>query len=155
VDRIGPFTIGLGGRGATPLSGEDADYFQRLMAHGARGYFIPDLVIHHYIPPERLTKRYHRRWVFYNGLCRGRIDRLRPEKVVHLLGVPRYLFGAAARSAAAALYYAWRREIDPEQIFTYELQLWDLLGFLCGRHLSRPLAPPTPTSEPPVYIGQT
>jgi glycosyltransferase involved in cell wall biosynthesis len=139
VERVGPFTIGLGKMGSKPFMGDDADYFERLMATGARGYYIPDLAIYHYVPPERLTKRYHRRWCFFRAISLGRMDRMRPEKVTYLLGVPRYLFGNAARGLVGIVGSWWQRRPNPEQTFTHELRLWDLAGFLYGKHVSRSL----------------
>jgi hypothetical protein len=146
LERVGPFTIGLGKLGSVPYMGDDSEFFERLMATRARGFYIPDLVIYHYVPPERLTKRYHRRWCFFRGVSLGRLDRARPQKVVYLLGVPRYLFGRAAR-AAAALLRELRRDRDPERIFTHELRLWDLAGFLYGKHVARPLVPQTAAGQ--------
>lgn len=85
------------------LSCEDEDVHRRLVAAGARGQYRPDLVIRHYIPPERLTKRYHRRWYFWHGVSSGVLDRDSHQLVPYALGVPRYRLGAVVRHAAAYL----------------------------------------------------
>ena len=55
---VGWFHPLLGRVGAHVGSGcEDVDFFERLQRSGARGLYVPDLIIYHYIPPHRLTKR--------------------------------------------------------------------------------------------------
>ncbi len=81
------------------LSCEDEDVHKRLVAAGARGQYRPGLVIHHYIPPERLVKRYHRRWSFWHGVSSGVLDRDSHHPVPYALGLPRYRLGRIARGA--------------------------------------------------------
>ncbi len=133
IERVGPFDASLGRSGRRLTSGEDADYHERLMAIGAVGYYLPSLVIYHYVPPERLTKRYHRRWCFYRGISLAHLERARPQPVVHVLGIPRYLVGNAVRGLAGLARSVTRRGANPERAFSSELQLWDLAGFAYGR----------------------
>jgi glucosyl-dolichyl phosphate glucuronosyltransferase len=137
VDAIGSFNTNLGRIGRQLTAGEDADYYQRLLASGARGLYVPRLIIYHHIPKERVTKRYHRRWCFYRGISLAQLDRERPEPVPHLCGVPRYLFGNAGRSTLNLARELCRRRRDPERIFSSELPLWDLAGFAYGKWFVR------------------
>jgi hypothetical protein len=100
---------------------------------GARGYYRPDLIIHHYVPPERLTKRYFRRWCFWRGVSQGVLDRRRPAPVPYVLGVPRYRVGAAVR-ATIDLGRALLGGRDPARTFQSELAWWDLAGLVYGKH---------------------
>jgi GT2 family glycosyltransferase len=133
VRRVGPFNPMLGRIGNKPTVGEDADYHERLVAAGARGLYLPQLVIYHYVPPERLTKSYFRQWVFYHGVSVAHINRLRPQRVKHVLGVPRYLIGNAVRGARGVITSLLSRRGDAETRFTHELAIWDLWGFVYGR----------------------
>src|SRR5262249_29880124 len=137
IDRVGGFNPALGRVGARLTAGEDADFHQRLLDAGARGYYIPRLVIYHYIPPERLTKRYHRRWCFYRAMAVAQLGRMRPQPVPHLLGIPRYLFGNAARGLVDLIRALARRPRDAERLFSSELPLWDLAGSIVGRYFAR------------------
>jgi len=110
--------------------------FNRLLAAGANGFYRPDLVILHYVPPDRLTKRYFRRWSFWHGVSLGVLDRRQPAPVPYLLGVPRYMFGVAVRSALDAARRVFRRG-EPAQTFKNELAWWDLIGFAYGKHVYR------------------
>jgi glycosyltransferase involved in cell wall biosynthesis len=141
-ERLGPFDADLGRKGDRLTAGEDADFHDRLIANGARGFYTPALAIYHYIPPDRLTKRYHRRWCLFRGSSVAHIDSVRPQPVAYALGVPRYMFGTAARSLLYIARHGWRRDASPEAIFTHELALWDLLGFMYGKYFNRA---PTPS----------
>lgn len=137
LDQSGPYSVDLGRTpGGRLLSCEDEDMFARLLAIGARGFYRPDLVIHHYVPPERLTKRYFRRWCFWRGVSLGVLDGRRPAPVRYLLGVPRYLFGVAIRGAIETVRpLSGRRE--RARTFQNELAWWDLAGFIYGKHFYR------------------
>jgi len=107
--------------------------FARLLSVGARGFYRPDLIIHHYVAPERLTKRYYRRWCFWRGVSLGLLDRKRPAKVRYLLGVPRYMVGCAVRGTIDSIGpFLSRRE--PARTFKNELAWWDVAGFVYGKH---------------------
>jgi glycosyltransferase involved in cell wall biosynthesis len=137
LDRVGPYATDLG---RTPdgrlLACEDQDMFDRLLAIGARGFYRPDLVILHYVPPERLTKRYFRRWAFWRGVSLGVLDRRRPDAVAYLLGVPRYMFGMALRGTIDTVLRIFGRW-EPAHTFKNELAWWDLAGFIYGKHIYR------------------
>jgi glucosyl-dolichyl phosphate glucuronosyltransferase len=134
LDRVGPYSGDLGRTpGGRLLSCEDEDMFARLLAIEARGFYRPDLIIHHYVSPERLTKRYFRRWCFWRGVSQGTIDRRRPADVPYLLGVPRYMIGAAVRGAIETVRSLFGRR-DPARTFKNELAWWDLSGFVYGKH---------------------
>lgn len=134
LERVGPYSGDLGRTpGGRLLSCEDEEMFGRLLALGARGFYRPDLIIHHYVAPERLTKRYFRRWCFWRGVSQGTIDRRRPADVPYLLGVPRYMIGTAIRGIFDTLRALVRRP-EPARIFRNELAWWDLAGFVYGKH---------------------
>jgi GT2 family glycosyltransferase len=147
VEKVGPFDPGLGRRGERLTTGEDADYHERLIASGAHGFYIPSLVIYHYIPPARMTKRYHRRWCFFRGISLAQIDRTRPQSVAYVLGIPRYMIGNAARGLLYIVRHAWRRGRDSEQVFTHELPIWDLAGFVYGKCFRRANMPGDATAS--------
>jgi glucosyl-dolichyl phosphate glucuronosyltransferase len=136
LSKVGPYPTTLGRTRSRLLSGEDDEMYQRLRTVGARGKCLPHLVIYHYIPPERLTKRYHRSWCFWHGVSMAVVDRDRRQPVPYVAGIPRYLFGQAARRlwrVATARF----RGATPAQRFSDELAAWDLLGFAYGKWFRR------------------
>lgn len=135
IERAGPYATHLGRIGNGLLASEDEDMYERLLGAGARGLYIPDLIIYHFIPPERMTRRYYRRWAFWRAVSQGMLDRDRPANVAYLTGIPRHLFGSAARAAlrttTAALPGGGAKD------FTDQLEVCTLAGFFYGKHLYR------------------
>ena len=135
LEEVGYYSPSLGPRPeARLLSGEDEDLYGRLLRAGAYGLYLPRLRIVHYVPPQRLTKKYYRRWSFWHGVSRSVIDATSPSKVARVGRVPRYLYGTAGRAvlrAAASLFS------DRSQQFANELELWHLAGFVYGSYWYR------------------
>jgi len=142
LDRVGRYSVDLGRTpGGRLLSCEDEDMYTRLLEIGARGFYRPDLIINHYVPPERLTKGYFRRWCFWHGVSQGVLHKRRPAPVAQVLGVPRYVIGLAVRGTIETARSLFRRR-DPARIFKTELDWLEVAGFTYGRHLYRTPPPP-------------
>ena len=131
LERVGPYSTALGRSGTRLLSCEDEDMYQRLMAAGARGLYLPQLIVYHFIPRERLTKRYHRSWCFWQSVSSAVLDRIRPQPIPYVMGVPRYFYGRALRGMFGLA------DRDSEARFSNELSLWELAGFFYGKHFYR------------------
>ena len=132
-DRVGTYSTRLGRSGKGLLSEEDAEFCRRLESASIRGMYVPDLAIRHYIAPERLTRRYHRRWVYWRAVSQGVLDRELQEPVPYLFGIPRY---KVARSLRCTLAYPVHLLLNrnPGIAFADELAVWDLFGFIYGKH---------------------
>jgi len=130
--QIGGYAPALGRTNKGLLSAEDDEFYRRLLRNGILGRNVPDLVIHHFIPPERLTKKYHRRWCFWHAVSQAVLDRTDPRQVAYFAGVPRYLIGDVVRG----LYQMPLNLITgkPGAAFANELSFWDLTGFFYGKH---------------------
>jgi glycosyltransferase involved in cell wall biosynthesis len=135
LQRVGPYSTALGRSGKRLLSCEDEDMYQRLRAAGARGLYLPQLIVYHFIPRERLTKRYHRSWCFWQSVSFAVMDRIRPQPTPYVWGVPRYFYGRAFRGM---LQLANVLNREPGSRFSNELPLWELVGFFYGKHFYRP-----------------
>ena len=135
LEKVGPYSTSLGRSGNRLLSCEDEEMYERLLGAGARGMYVPELIIYHFVPTERLTKRYHRAWCFWQSVSSAVLDRLRPQSTAYVLGVPRYFYGRALRGMFQ-LVNIWNRE--PASRFSNELSLWELAGFFYGKHFYRP-----------------
>jgi glucosyl-dolichyl phosphate glucuronosyltransferase len=111
VDRVGGFDPELGRRGDSLLGQEQAEFFCRSRAAGARGLYEPAMALHHHVPATRLTKEYFRRWWFWKGLSKSRIERRHPitelgldlTRVPTVAGVPRFMIGSAVRDVTGWL----------------------------------------------------
>ena len=137
VRLAGEFLPALGPRPDRRLmSGEDEDFYGRLLSAGAHGLYVPNLKIYHYVPPERLTKHYYRRWCFWNGVSRSVIELQRPSSAIRVGKVPRYLYGTAVRGLLR-IVCSLRGPLDPASRFAAELAVWHLLGFVYGSYFRR------------------
>jgi len=132
--KVGLYSPDLGRTGTRELADEDTDMYLRLLAAGAKGMYVPELIVHHYIHPSRLTKSYFRRWHFWRGVSSGVLDRRQPRDATYLLGVPRYLFGRAVRGSWRILATIASFKSRPAENFADELRIWDLAGFFYGKH---------------------
>ena len=142
LDAAGPYSTALNRTGTRLLGCEDEDMYHRLLALGARGRYVPDLVIYHYVPEARLSKSYFRRWCFWRGVSLGVMDRDRPAAVPYLAGVPRYQVGRAARGLLRLCTPPFNRsDAARQRRFEDELACWDLAGFTWGKHFHRTTAP--------------
>ena len=134
--RVGTYSPHLGRSNKGLLSEEDAEFYRRLEHAGLKGIYVPDLVIYHYIAPDRLTRHYHRRWVLWRAISQGVLDRASPEPVPYLGTIPRYRIGRAIRALAAIPRHRFGKG-GKAQAFADELASWDLVGFIYGKHFFR------------------
>src|SRR6266436_5747031 len=147
LEKIGGYSTVLGPAEHRLLSCEDEDMYHRLMESSARGFYVPALVIYHFVPTARMTKPYHRQWCFWRGVSVGLMDRDRPANVTYLLGVPRYLFGNAVRGFIRAAV-GFITAISESDRFAGELAVWDLAGFFYGKHFFKRRHSKETTSTP-------
>ncbi len=133
-ERVGCYAPQLGRSGKGLLSEEDAEFYRRLMKHNVHGIHVPDLIIFHYVPESRLTRSYHRRWAYWRAVSQGYLDREIAQPVTYLCGVPRHMIGTAARSTFHMPRHLLARGKDGKA-FACELTLWDLAGFVYGKHM--------------------
>jgi glycosyltransferase involved in cell wall biosynthesis len=114
IDRIGGFDPELGRRGDSLLGQEQAEFFCRSREVGARGVYVPAMALQHHVPAKRLTRDYFRRWWFWKGVSKSRLEQRHPltelgvdlSCVPTVFGVPRFMVGTAIRDFAGWLHAA-------------------------------------------------
>jgi glycosyltransferase involved in cell wall biosynthesis len=163
VERIGGFHPELGRRGRTLLGQEQAEFFGRGRACGARGLYVPGMTLSHHVPQARLTKRYFRRWWFYKGLSRARVDAMHQRTelgldlrtVPYVAGVPRYVWGQLPRSSMN-----FARSVltgDRHAAMRHEMHVAYALGYIRAcwmAHTLTPIAPVGPAGRPPTIVSE-
>jgi len=147
-ERAGLWDNSIGRKAGTLLGQEVREWSQRGRAAGLRGFYSPDLIVHHVIPEDRLTKKYFRKWFYWHGISRAilyqnnRLDMESPEsraldfsKVPHIAGVPRYLF----RTCIKKVFSIWSALVrrDPIARFEDELWIWFFAGIVRQRWKDR------------------
>lgn len=154
LQRVLPYPEHLGKIGHKIRSGEDEVVYHRLLDIGASGVVVPDLIIRHWIPAHRLTKRYFRRWTVGRGISVGSQLRDRGFGERSLLGIPRYMLGSALRGFGLML-----SSRSPTERFTAQLSILDWVATLYGRHCYRGSDPPdrfrTSAKSNTAYIATT
>jgi glycosyltransferase involved in cell wall biosynthesis len=149
-ERIGCFDGRLGRTGsAKQLLGQEVpEFLARSRAAGARGRYVPAMIVDHHVPARRLTKAYFRRWWYGKGLSRAALDRLQPitelgvdlGQARHFADVPLFMFRTAIDDVLGWLGSAVR--MDPEERFRHEAMLCYFAGYLTARQrAARPLRP--------------
>jgi glycosyltransferase involved in cell wall biosynthesis len=102
IARIGGLRTDLGKLAGSLRTGEDHEFFLRLLRGGYCGVYEPAAVVHHFVPRERLRRDYFRRWLHQNGRDVAKLEREYTVQVRRLFAVPRYLWRQAAVDAAGA-----------------------------------------------------
>ena len=146
--RAGLWNNDVGRRGMTLLGQEVREWGLRARAAGLNGYYIPHMVVHHFIPSERLRKEYFRSWFYWHGVSRAilfqisRVDMENPEettldfsKVPLIAGVPRYMYRSCLRMFIRIFSSALRR--NKVATFENELWIWFFAGVLVQRWKDR------------------
>ena len=118
LNDVGGFDPGLGRRGTSLLGQEQAEFFCRTREHGIRGFYVPDMLIHHHVPRRRLSRRYFRRWWLWKGISRARLHRVHPladgvavQDVKRIGGVPLFTLGEFCRHAVRCASSVARRDV--------------------------------------------
>jgi glucosyl-dolichyl phosphate glucuronosyltransferase len=166
-ERVGGWDPRVGRKAGTLLGQEVREWCIRARARGVIGYYVPDLLVRHIIPANRLNKAYFRRWFYWRGISRAMLyqqhglDMESPQettldfsRVKQLFGVPRYLYRTAAGHVVGVIRSAVRG--DALASFEHELWVWMFAGILRQRWRDRrqpfewTAAPPVGTGTPPV-----
>jgi glycosyltransferase involved in cell wall biosynthesis len=77
--KYGLFNPDLGRKGNSMDGAEEKDFFYRLMLAKERIYYVPDAIVHHYVPDCRLTFDFFRR----QALGIGKSERIRSKSLSH------------------------------------------------------------------------
>ncbi len=130
VGRIGGWRADLGKLRDTLRSGEDHEFYLRMLAAGMRGIYEPRASVAHFVPAERLRRAYFLRWLHDNGRVVSAIEREFPTTSRYVLGVPRYLWRQAA-GELARLGRPGRGRRDADRFASLTRLSW-FLGYLRG-----------------------
>ncbi|MGE0445562.1 MAG: glycosyltransferase [Vicinamibacterales bacterium] len=137
--QIGGFREDLGRRGRSLLGQEQAEFFARSRAAGARGVYVPGMVVYHQVPPERLRRRYFTRWWYWKGVAHAR------WQTASRHGIPRFVYSEGARALLALARATAGRA--PARLLPL-LRLAYLAGYAVESRRAAPAAPSAPAITP-------
>jgi glucosyl-dolichyl phosphate glucuronosyltransferase len=146
-DEVGLYDTTLGRSAKGLACCEDEEMFGRILAANFRGMYVPDLIIYHYVPPERLTRSYHRRWCWWRGNSYGLLAQSRESGVPEIFGIPRWQIRRAMAGAWTAVK-GWLGLAPVDEGFAGELRVWDLAGYITGKLFRRAERKPAPRMRP-------
>jgi glycosyltransferase involved in cell wall biosynthesis len=151
--RVGLFDNRLGRKAGTLRNQANREWHLRARAAGVRGFYLPDMIVHHLVPADRLKKSYFRRWLYWHGISRAilyeklGVDMQAPDQseidfsnVPHIAGVPRYLYRTFLQSFGNFVGASVRR--NAVATFEHELWLWFFAGVFKQRWKNRKQRPP-------------
>lgn len=81
VEKYGAFDPAFGRVGGRLIGGEESDLFERLARGGEQCWYVPEAVMWHIIPPEKLTSEYFCRLCYNIGVSQ-RLRALRGHRYV-------------------------------------------------------------------------
>jgi glycosyltransferase involved in cell wall biosynthesis len=128
VRRVGGLRTDLGKLSGSLRTGEDHEFFLRLLHAGCAGVYEPSALVWHFVPASRLTHRYFRQWFYQNGRDVARLERAYRPLSARLFGVPRYLWRDTAWHFVSAAGSALRN--DDAGRFSSALRVLWFAGYL-------------------------
>jgi glycosyltransferase involved in cell wall biosynthesis len=77
LEAIGGFNDALGAKGQNIMQGDELDVFQRLFAMNINVVYEPRAVVHHWVPTERVTRKWLLRRAYKHGFSNTRLSAVR------------------------------------------------------------------------------
>jgi len=149
----------LGRKAGTLRNQAQREWHLRARAAGLRGFYVPEMVVHHVVEAERMTRRYFWRWYYWHGISRAilftklGVDMDSPDnsqldfsKVPQIAGIPRFMY----RTLTSHLkqFVVARLRGDTVAAFEHELWLCFFAGVARQRWSERKVAIPSPQVNP-------
>ncbi|MFZ5997682.1 MAG: glycosyltransferase [Nitrospirota bacterium] len=126
--KYGYFNTAAGRIGDKLYAGEETQFIRKLIEGGESVYYIPDIKVHHYIPEQRMKKKYFRRTIFSRGEQLALADAHRDDSA--LLKVVLYQFGVATGKLWKYVQALFTSE---RCAFSRQLDLIGNIGYIAGR----------------------
>lgn len=127
-DRVGPFDIRRGRKGAVLASGEDGEMFDRILGAGLQVVFLGGARVHHKVEAFRVTKRYFRRWRLQTSRNLAQSNGLEGER--QLFNIPLYVFPQFVR-AVGRMAWGWLTA-PRDEAFQREMIVCHFIGLIQG-----------------------
>jgi len=127
-DKYGIFDTNRGRKGADLASGEDGEFFQRMIDADECVYYFPNSRVQHKVESFRLKKTYLRRWRYQSSKNIAQAVGVKGDRL--LLGIPLYIFRQLFTAVAKAIVSKAFDKAD--ESFHREMIVCHFLGFMSG-----------------------
>ena len=104
IREMGMFDVSLGHQGHKRGGGEDSWMVRSISRSGHKGWYAADAVLHHPVPPQRLTYKHARAFAWWQG--RVGVDMLRREHADETYPAgrtPRWLYSVAIKQLLSGI----------------------------------------------------
>lgn len=127
-EKYGTFNTSFGRRPGKLYSYEETDFIKRLIENGEKVLYAPDVIVHHFIPPQRMRKSYFRKWHFENGKLSAITLGTYPHR--NILGIPLYII---KHTGTGLFLWVLNLHFLRPRYFKNEIGLVRDIGFIYGR----------------------
>lgn len=103
LDRVGSWNTQFGKLQGTLRTGEDHDFFLRMIDAGYHGIYEPAASVEHRVPAKRLRLSYFCRWFYDNGKVEAQMEDRHSTTDSYVFHIPRYLWRQALGDFAGLL----------------------------------------------------
>ncbi len=110
-NKYGLFNTDLGRKGSDLLGAEDKDFFLRVIEAGEKCYYLPEAIIYHHIPAEKLTEEFFNRLTYSIGVS----ERKRTLGISTGKFVKRLIAESIKWAASLALYPFYLLKLQPQK----------------------------------------
>jgi len=123
--KYGGFDTHLGRIPGRLFAGEETEFVRRILNEGEKILYDPDAVVHHYIPSDKISKKYFRKWKYDQGVLRASL--LRSSNHKKYLGMP---YNPMTYFVKNSLLFLKNIRYLPQRRFLYELRVISFVGFI-------------------------
>ena len=123
--KYGGFDTNLGRIPGRLFAGEETEFARRILNEGEKILYDPNAVVYHYIPSDKISKRYFRKWKYDQGILRASLRGISKHK--SYFGIPYNPMTYLVKNALLFLKdirYLWQKR------FLYELRVISYVGFI-------------------------
>jgi glucosyl-dolichyl phosphate glucuronosyltransferase len=122
--KHGGFRNDMGPRAGSrdPQKSEDAEFGRRLLRAGERFFYEPSAVVHHWVPLDRMQKKYFLKWWFDKGRSTA-WETGAPSGLKCCLGIPLHLWRKVITSTIR-----WMMEVRSTPRFYRKIRVCELTG---------------------------
>lgn len=124
-EKYGGFDTNLGRIPGRLFAGEETEFARRILNEGEKILYDPNAVVYHYIPSDKISKRYFRKWKYDQGILRASLRGISKHK--SYFGIPYNPMTYLVKNALLFLKdirYLWQKR------FLYELRVISYVGFI-------------------------
>jgi GT2 family glycosyltransferase len=124
-EKYGVFDTKLGRIPERLFAGEETEFVRRILNKGEKVMYDPNVIVFHYIPSEKISKRYFRKWKYDQGILRASLRGISKHKSYS--GIPYNPMTYLVKNVLLFfkdIRYLWQKR------FLYELRIISLVGFI-------------------------